>query len=163
MGASKTYAQKQAEAKAKMMDEFAETADFAKAAGHALTPEERYVIEQKGTEGPGTGKYDKFYPTEGYFACRKCGTPIYSAGAKFDSGCGWPAFDKCYSGSVVAKQEDDGTGRIEIVCASCGGHLGHVFAGEGFTDTNERHCANSRSLQFVKAKVDMGEEKVVPA
>ena len=107
-----------------------------------------------------TGKYDKFYPTEGYFACRKCGEPIYSHQAKFDSGCGWPAFDKCYEGSIIAKPEDDGTGRVEIVCASCKGHLGHVFKGEGFTETGERHCANSRSLQFVKAKVDKAEVKL---
>ena len=66
--------------------------------------------------------------------------------------CGWPAFDKCYDGAVVHRPEDDGTDRIEITCGNCGGHLGHVFVGEGFTETGQRHCVNSRSLQFVKAK-----------
>ena len=155
-GATKTYAQKKAEeAKAKataQMDEYAAAADFASASGHALTEAEKEVIESKGTEAAGTGKYDKFYPTEGYFACRKCGEPIYSAAAKFDSGCGWPAFDKCYEGSIMHKAEDDGTERVEIVCANCLGHLGHIFVGEQQTATDERHCANSRALQFVKGK-----------
>lgn len=66
----------------------------------ALSPEQYYVLRQKGTEPPRTGKYDKFYPKEGYFVCAGCGNPLYSAAAKFDSGCGWPAFDKCYKGSV---------------------------------------------------------------
>jgi len=142
------------------MDEYAAPAEFASGASHTLTSDEKYVIEGKGTEAAGTGKYDKFYPTEGYFACRKCGSPIYSFQAKFDSGCGWPAFDKCYDGAITAKTEDDGTDRVEIVCSSCKGHLGHVFTGEGFTETGERHCANSRSLQFVKAKPEVGKAEV---
>lgn len=153
-----TYAQKKKAEEAAKMDEYAAPADFA--SGVVLTEDEKYVIENKGTEAAGTGKYDKFYPTEGYFACRKCGAPIYSFQAKFDSGCGWPAFDKCYEGAIVHKVEDDGTNRIEIVCAACNGHLGHVFKGEGFTETGQRHCANSRSLQFVKAKVDKAEVKL---
>ena len=60
----------------------------------SLTPEEYHVIREKGTERPGTGEYDKQYPKEGYFACRACGNPLYSAQSKFNSGCGWPAFDK---------------------------------------------------------------------
>ena len=152
--AGKTYAQKQAEAAKATEEEYAAAADFASSSGHALTEAEKEVIERKGTEAAGTGKYDKFYPTEGYFACRKCGEPIYSAAAKFDSGCGWPAFDKCYEGSIVHKAEDDGTERVEIVCAkaNCQGHLGHIFVGEHLTATDERHCANSRALQFVKGK-----------
>ena len=70
------------------------------------------------------------------------------------------AFDKCYDGSIKAHEEDDGTSRIEITCAGCAGHLGHVFKGEGFTETGERHCANSRSLQFVKGKIDKAEVKL---
>lgn len=155
-----TYAEKKKAEAAKLEDDYAAPAGFAADPDHALTEDEKYVIERKGTEAARTGKYDKFYPTTGYFACRKCGAPIYSFQAKFDSGCGWPAFDKCYEGSVTAKAEDDGTGRIEIVCAGCNGHLGHVFKGEGFTQTGERHCANSRSLQFVKAKVDKAEVKL---
>lgn len=143
-GAAKTYAQKQAEAEQKKMDDYSALPNFASDASHKLTDEEAYILERKGTEAAGTGKYDKFYPKMGYFACRKCGSPIYSAAAKFDSGCGWPAFDKCYEGAIAHKVEDDGTDRIEITCASCGGHLGHIFKGEGFTQTNERRkCSAS--------------------
>ena len=136
-----TYAEKKKAEAAKLEDDYAAPAGLAADPDHALTEDEKYVIENKGTEAARTGKYDKFYPTTGYFACRKCGAPIYSFQAKFDSGCGWPAFDKCYEGSITAKAEDDGTNRIEIVCAGCNGHLGHVFKGEGFTETGERHCA----------------------
>ena len=142
--------------------EYAAPADFAMAAGHALTDAEKYVLEQKGTEAAGTGTYEGFFPTDGYFACRKCGAPIYSAKSKFESGCGWPAFDKCYEGAVEHRVETDGTERIEIVCAHCKGHLGHIFMGEAKTATGERHCANSRALQFVKAKVDKKEVKLGP-
>ena len=65
-----------------------------------LSPEEFNILRKKGTERGGTGEYNKFYPTEGYFVCKGCGAPLYSAAAKFDSGCGWPAFDKCYKGAV---------------------------------------------------------------
>ncbi|KAK3274751.1 hypothetical protein CYMTET_17077 [Cymbomonas tetramitiformis] len=124
-------------------------ATFATKPGHALSAEEKHVIDQNGTEQAGTGTYNKFYPGQGYFACRKCGSPIYSAQAKFDSGCGWPAFDKCFTGAIKMRRELNG--RVEIMC-TCGAHLGHVFDGEGFTEENQRHCANSRSLQYVKAK-----------
>ena len=157
--AEKRDAKKRADA-AKLEDELAAPAGFAAGAEHALTEEEKEVIENKGTEAAGTGAYDRFYPTTGYFACRKCGLPIYSFQSKFDSGCGWPAFDKCYEGSIVARPEDDGTERTELVCAGCNGHLGHVFTGEGEGPTGERHCANSRALQFVKAKLDRAEAKV---
>ena len=136
-----TYAEKKKAEAAKLEDDYAAPAGFAAGAEHALTEDEKHVIENKGTEAARTGKYDKFYPTTGYFACRKCGAPIYSFQSKFDSGCGWPAFDKCYEGSITAKTEDDGSDRIEIVCAGCNGHLGHIFKGEGFTETGERHCA----------------------
>ncbi|CEL95436.1 unnamed protein product [Vitrella brassicaformis CCMP3155] len=116
-----------------------------------LTPEQYHIIREKGTERPGTGEYNKFYPDEGYFACAACGNPLYSAKAKFDSGCGWPAFDKCYKESVYTETDSSfGMIRIEIMCANCGGHLGHVFTGERFTDTNERHCVNSVSVKYVK-------------
>ena len=66
----------------------------------ALSPVQYNILRQKGTEPPRSGEYDKFYPKEGYFACAGCGNPLYSAQSKFDSGCGWPAFDKCYEGGV---------------------------------------------------------------
>ena len=161
----KTYAQKKAEALAALEDEYAAEPEFARAEGHALSAAEKEVIENKGTEPAGTGKYDKFHPTQGFFACRKCGTPIYSHEAKFESGCGWPAFDRCYEGAIATREDTaDGLQRIEIVCASCGGHLGHVFTGEKLTDSNERHCANSRALQYVKGvQVDKRQVVIAPA
>mmetsp|Transcript_104557 Transcript_104557/g.202652 ORF Transcript_104557/g.202652 Transcript_104557/m.202652 type:complete len:450 (-) Transcript_104557:64-1413(-) len=118
----------------------------------SLTAEESRIIEEKHTEEAGSGEYEKFSPKRGYFACRKCGNPVYSFQAKFDSGCGWPAFDKCYAGSIVTRPETDGTGRVEITCAQCGGHLGHVFVEVGNVGvrSDQRHCANSMALQYVK-------------
>ena len=115
-----------------------------------LTDEEKYVIENKGTEYPFTGIYNDFYE-EGVFTCKKCNTPLYNSNSKFKSGCGWPSFDDEIAGSVKRVADKDGR-RIEIVCANCGGHLGHVFEGEGFTSKNTRHCVNSISLNFTKVK-----------
>eukprot|EP00043_Microstomoeca_roanoka_P027731 m.15737 g.15737 ORF g.15737 m.15737 type:complete len:207 (+) comp7906_c0_seq1:40-660(+) len=131
-----------------------------------LSEKEYYVLREKGTERAGTGEYDKFYPKkgEGFFACRGCGNPLYSAEAKFKSGCGWPAFDKCYKGAVKTHIDNTyGMRRVEIVCAACDGHLGHVFEGERFTETNERHCVNSISVKFVEGPEPEGlvEAKVV--
>jgi len=115
-----------------------------------LTPKEFEVLRKKGTEPPRTGEYDKFYPKTGYFACKGCGNPLYTAKAKFDSGCGWPAFDKCVKGAIETHVDSSFfMKRIEIVCAKCGGHQGHVFEGEGFTETNERHCVNSISVKYI--------------
>ena len=120
-----------------------------------LDADEYCVLREKGTEMAGTGEYDKFFPDpdEGFFECRGCQRPLYSAAAKFNSGCGWPAFDKCYKGALRTEVDGSlGVRRIEIMCSNCGGHLGHVFEGEGFTETNERHCVNSLSVRFVKYK-----------
>merc|ERR1740130_508577 len=104
-----------------------------------LSPQEYQVLREKGTEGAGTGEYDSFECASGYFACKGCGNPLYTAAAKFHSGCGWPAFDKCVEGSIKTNVDSSfGMQRIEIVCAACDGHMGHVFKGERFTDTNER-------------------------
>uniref|UniRef100_A0A6T7Y0U2 Peptide-methionine (R)-S-oxide reductase n=1 Tax=Pyramimonas obovata TaxID=1411642 RepID=A0A6T7Y0U2_9CHLO len=130
-----------------------------------LSDMEYYVLRQKGTERPRTGEYDKFYPTTGYFKCAGCGNPLYSAESKFNSGCGWPAFDKCYVGSVKTEIDSTmGMRRIEIMCAKCDGHLGHVFEGERMTPTNERHCVNSVSTKFVEGEppVPLDEDKVAP-
>ena len=117
---------------------------------NSLTAEERYVIESKGTERPFTGEYDDFYE-DGSYVCRKCDAEVYRSVDKFDARCGWPAFDKEVQGAVKHLPDPDGM-RIEVECANCGGHLGHVFMGEGFTATNARHCINSVSMKFVPAK-----------
>ncbi|CAM9750887.1 unnamed protein product [Choristocarpus tenellus] len=131
-----------------------------------LSADEFHVLRSKGTERASTGEYDKFYPSkgEGYFVCRACGNPLYSAEAKFNSGCGWPAFDKCFRGAVVTETDNAyGMRRIEIMCGRCGGHLGHVFEGERMTHTNERHCVNSISVKFKIGDIPEGleEDKVV--
>jgi methionine-R-sulfoxide reductase len=109
-----------------------------------LTEEEERVILHKGTEYPFTGKYDKFYE-EGVFHCKQCGTPLFKSESKFNSGSGWPSFDDTISGNVSEILDRDGR-RVEIVCANCGGHLGHVFRGESFTEKNSRFCVNSISI-----------------
>jgi len=117
-----------------------------------LSPEQFRILRQKGTEAAGTGEYDKHYQ-EGVYECGGCGTPLYKSATKFKSGCGWPAFFDAIPGAVN-RHEDRSLGmtRTEITCAACGGHLGHIFKGEGFpTPTDERHCVNSISLKFTGA------------
>ena len=113
-----------------------------------LTTEERYIIESKGTEPAFTGEYDNFYEP-GVYVCRRCDAPLYKSTSKFNAGCGWPAFDEEIPGAVRQLPDPDGV-RIEIECASCEGHLGHVFKGENHTPANARHCVNSLSMKFVK-------------
>lgn len=108
------------------------------------------VLREKGTEAPFTGKYDKHMPEEGVYACAACNAPLYKATHKFKSGCGWPAYFDSIPGAVTRHTDRSfGMSRTEIVCSNCGGHLGHVFKGEGYaTPTDERHCVNSVSLKF---------------
>ncbi|EFJ29909.1 hypothetical protein SELMODRAFT_170312 [Selaginella moellendorffii] len=118
-----------------------------------LSPEQFRVLRRKGTEFAGTGIYNKHFEG-GVYECAGCGTPLYKSDTKFDSGCGWPAFFQGLPGAINRNADADGR-RVEITCAACGGHLGHVFKGEGYrTPTDERHCVNSVSLKFTPGDVE---------
>lgn len=111
-----------------------------------LNDDEKKILLYKGTEKPFSGKYTNT-TKEGVYTCKLCGSALYRSDDKFTSHCGWPSFDDAIKGSIKRIPDADGK-RTEIVCAHCGGHLGHVFHGEGYTEKNTRYCVNSLSLNF---------------
>ena len=113
-----------------------------------LTDEQYRVLRQKGTEAPFTGEYDHVFEP-GRYRCAGCGAELFVSGTKYDSGCGWPAFSAPASEEAIDEETDvsHGMTRTEVMCASCGGHLGHVFP-DGPAPTGQRYCINSAALRL---------------
>ncbi|HLU84588.1 MAG TPA: peptide-methionine (R)-S-oxide reductase MsrB [Vicingaceae bacterium] len=115
-----------------------------------LTEEEYKIMREKGTERPFSGKYNLHFEN-GVYLCKGCGEPLFDSASKFDAGCGWPSFDKEIQQGKIKEVLDKSHGmiRVEIICANCDSHLGHVF-NDGPTATGLRYCVNSVSLDFNK-------------
>ncbi len=115
-----------------------------------LSPAQFHILREKGTEKPGTGEFNLHFE-KGSYICAGCETPLFESDNKYDSHCGWPSFDDAIPGTVVY-QDDHSLGRyrVEILCANCGGHLGHIFDDGPQETTGKRYCVNSLSLEFKK-------------
>lgn len=120
-----------------------------------LSEQEYHVLRDAGTEPPHVGEYTNT-TTEGVYSCRACGEELFRSVEKFDSHCGWPSFFSPLAGDKIIEREDYSLGmrRVEVLCATCGSHMGHVFAGEGYgTPTDLRYCINSISLKLEEKPV----------
>lgn len=123
-----------------------------------LTPEQYHILREKGTEAPGSGKFIANQGT-GMYQCVACGNQLFSSETKFDSDCGWPAFDKAITGNIEFLEDNSfGMHRTEVRCNRCGGHLGHVFD-DGPTSTGKRFCINSAILKFTPGEEREKEER----
>lgn len=116
-----------------------------------LSEEQYRVTQEKGTEAPFSGEYDKVF-TPGTYTCVVCSHPLFVSENKFDAGCGWPSFDQAAEKSSVTEHEDNSHGmhRTEVICSNCGAHLGHVFPDGPRETTGLRYCINSVSLKLNK-------------
>ena len=120
----------------------------------SLTNEEIFVLKDKGTERPFTGKFDSFFE-KGVYKCKNCGAELFKSDSKYDAGCGWPSFFESVNEDAIKYQEDNsifGRPRVEILCSNCDGHLGHVFEAGPKEKTGLRYCVNSISLDFDSTK-----------
>ena len=116
-----------------------------------LTPEQYYILRQKGTDMPGDGGYTKHFE-KGTYHCAACDAQLFESGTKYESHCGWPSFDDAIDGAVeYSMDRSHGMIRTEITCTKCGGHLGHVFEDGPRDTTGKRYCVNTTSLRFVKS------------
>ncbi|HKL20236.1 MAG TPA: peptide-methionine (R)-S-oxide reductase MsrB [Tichowtungia sp.] len=118
-----------------------------------LTKEQYRILRQAGTERPFTGEYTD-HAGQGIYRCAGCGAELFTSDSKFHSGCGWPAFDRALAAGSVIERKDTSHGmiRTEVLCASCGGHLGHVFNDGPAATTGLRYCINSVALKFEEKK-----------
>jgi len=118
-----------------------------------LSPQQYYVLREKGTDLPSEGGYTNHFE-KGTYRCAACDAQLFESGTKFESHCGWPSFDDAIEGSVAYVLDKSlGMVRTEIICTNCGGHLGHVFDDGPVDTTGQRYCVNTTSIRFEKAKM----------